>query len=42
MGLQNFENLMFTWVDSGEHLFSYQVWKLSLTLAYVHIANLGA
>ena len=25
MGLQNFETLMFTWVDSGEHLYSYQV-----------------
>jgi len=25
MGLQNFENLMFTWVDSGDHPLSYQV-----------------
>ena len=39
MGLQNFENLMFTWADSGEHMFSYQVLELPLTLTDVGVTD---
>jgi hypothetical protein len=42
MGLQNFENLMFTWVDSGEHLYSYQVRESPLTLICVGVAYFDA
>jgi len=42
MGLQNFETLMFTWVDSGEYLYSYQVLELPLAPTSEGLTNINA